>query len=562
MASDYHSPRSPLKLDANAGQPKSPDMGLEQPRARFIKQTRSSEMYEWTDDVEAWTTETDVAIKVTTYKKKPDVARKQSLPFVTETGTARPKGTSRTLIRSHARRKPDSRIKAPSHADATVPYNGSSNSREGSNGMHSHVSYPQLSLFPRKAAVDPFQTLPVSDAGNSQFYIHYYDSVFSETFSPVNPRKEYLPFVMTDAALLHATLSHSSVRHDLLLGIPSPDSVYHKAKAIQIVNQRLRMPVPECTDTTITAVACLALFEQLTGPISRAKIHMDGLEAMVDTRGGITAIRQGSHARKLTTWIDSCASILLETPARFTLTLGDDEENPTEWFPYSALAQTYLAKLTTQTSLPTLSDSAISIYWGLHNVTQLKEVTSRLSKPPEILSYSNMVERLERRTVELVQSAPLKLASNPDAAILLLFGNAVLSYIYTFMREIPLGVSFLSTLSQRIRRTISSLPAGVLNELQIRYPELCLWMYIMAGIGAIGTEDRIYFAGLARDFCEEVEVSGVDGVESFLREWMWCEGYIGAFTEAFWVDFRGDGAIEEVVDVEDELAAEENESRE
>ena len=71
------------------------------------------------------------------------------------------------------------------------------------------------------------------------------DAVFSETSSPVNPRKEYLSFVMTDAALLHATLSHSAVRHNILHGLPSPDSVYRIAKAIQIVNRRLRRPVPE-----------------------------------------------------------------------------------------------------------------------------------------------------------------------------------------------------------------------------------------------------------------------------------------------------------------------------
>ncbi|KAH7364136.1 hypothetical protein BKA65DRAFT_490504 [Rhexocercosporidium sp. MPI-PUGE-AT-0058] len=556
MATDYHSPCSPPMFDANAGQPENLNVGHEQPQAGSTKETRSREMYEWTDDVEAWTTET--AIKVTIYKKKPDLPLKQNLPFVTETGTARPKGTSRTLIRSHARRKPDSRTKAPSQTVPIVPQNGNSNSRDESteSSSHSHVSQPHLSLFPRKAAVDPFQTLPVSDAGNTQFYIHYYDSVFSETFSPVNPRKEYLPFVMTDTALLHATLSHSSVRHNILHGIPSPDSVYHKAKAIQIVNRRLRKPIPECTDATITAVACLALFEQLTGPISSAKIHMDGLEAMVDTRGGITAIRQGSHARKLTTWIDSCASILLEAPARFTLALGDDEDHPTDWFPYSTLAQTYLTKLATHTSLPQLSTSIISIYWGIHNVTQLKEITSRLSKQPEILSYSDMVERLERRTVDVVQSAQFNSESNANSAIILLFGNAILLHIYTFMREMPLGISFLSTLSQRIRRTISSLPPGVLDELQSTYPELCLWVYVVAGIGGIGTDDRCHFAGLARDFGNRMSLTGLAGVETFLRGWMWCESYGGKGTEGFWNDFRGHG--ESMEDVENELLAEEN----
>ncbi|KAG4415687.1 hypothetical protein IFR04_011192 [Cadophora malorum] len=313
------------------------------------------------------------------------------------------------------------------------------------------------------------------------------DAVFSETSSPVNPRKEYLSFVMTDAALLHATLSHSAVRHNILHGLPSPDS---------------------CTDATIIAVACLALFEQLTGSTSSARLHMDGLEAMVKTRGGIDAIRQGSHARKLTTWIDSCASILLEAPARFTLTLPPDEERPTEWFPYSNLAQTYLASLTINTSLPALSAEAISVYWGIHNVTRLKEMTSRLSKPPEILAYSDMVERLERLTVDILQLAALAI-SDSDTAILVLFANVTLLHIYMFMREMPLGISFLSMLSRRIRRVLSSLAPIEVEKIQTLYPDVC-------------------FAGLARRLCEAITLSqeekesdlDVNDIEEYLREWL------------------------------------------
>lgn len=55
MESDY---RSSLNFDANL--PKHPDVVLAQSQARFTKETRSSETYEWTetDDVEEWTTET------------------------------------------------------------------------------------------------------------------------------------------------------------------------------------------------------------------------------------------------------------------------------------------------------------------------------------------------------------------------------------------------------------------------------------------------------------------------------------------------------------------------
>ena len=104
----------------------------------------------------------------------PQLTVAQSLSFVTETGTARPKGNSRTLIRSHARRKPDKKTKTSSHVHLIRPRDRSSDTKEGSEQRCSPFpDQNQLSLFPRRAVVDPFQTLPASDAGNAQFYIHY-----------------------------------------------------------------------------------------------------------------------------------------------------------------------------------------------------------------------------------------------------------------------------------------------------------------------------------------------------------------------------------------------------
>lgn len=131
-----------------------------------------------------------VAIEITTYKKKADVAQKhvrasteirnpqltkyQSFPFITETGTARPKGISRTLIQSHARSKPDKKTKTSSQVPFIRPRAGSSDKREENEQRRWLVADQlQLSLIPRSAVVNPFQTLPVLDAGNAQFYIHY-----------------------------------------------------------------------------------------------------------------------------------------------------------------------------------------------------------------------------------------------------------------------------------------------------------------------------------------------------------------------------------------------------
>ena len=188
-------------------------------------------------------------------------------------------------------------------------------------------------------------------------------------------------------------------------------------------------------------------------------------------------------------------------------------------------------------------------------------MTSRLSKPPEILAYSDMVERLERRTVDILQSAALAI-SDSDTAILVLFANAILLHIYMFMREMPLGISFLTTLSQRIRRVLSSLNVSGLENIQIMYPEMCLWLYVMGGIGGLATDERVYFAALARRLCVSMALRSeekgsnvdVDDIERYLREWLWCEEYKGVSTAAFWAEIQVAGEnlenaeAEEVID--------------
>jgi hypothetical protein len=91
------------------------------------------------------------------------------------------------------------------------------------------------------------------------------DSVFAKNDCPLNPRKEWLPFAMTDPALLHATCSYSAGSLAALQGKPvTPEMMYHKAESIRLLNENLRNLndyVP--SDSTITAVASLTMLEVL-----------------------------------------------------------------------------------------------------------------------------------------------------------------------------------------------------------------------------------------------------------------------------------------------------------
>jgi hypothetical protein len=107
----------------------------------------------------------------------------QKLHFVPETGTARPNGTLRDLIRSNARRKPRRRPRKSSGLANLQPRSKENSSKtvdplelSGSNSSDQSLSGDTNIRFyrgPECNAIDPFYTLPISEAGQSQFLIHH-----------------------------------------------------------------------------------------------------------------------------------------------------------------------------------------------------------------------------------------------------------------------------------------------------------------------------------------------------------------------------------------------------
>jgi hypothetical protein len=79
---------------------------------------------------------------------------------------------------------------------------------------------------------------------------------------PVSPTKEWLLFAVTDPALLHSVLCHAAIDLSIINCKPLMlEGIYHKARAIEIINNRLKNNEQATSDATIAAVACLAYLE-------------------------------------------------------------------------------------------------------------------------------------------------------------------------------------------------------------------------------------------------------------------------------------------------------------
>jgi hypothetical protein len=222
----------------------------------------------------------------------------------------------------------------------------------------------------------------------------------------------------------------------------------------------------------------------------------------------------------------------MESRPRFAPFDFIDAETPARVH-YSSLAIRYQAKLFNLTGLRDLSEETIDIYWDLRNLTALKEVAScHPDRNVEMISYTTMLECVERRVVRLVQQEAL-LSPATNLAIYRAFGHAVLLHIYMFMRDFPRGIPIFYRLSSRIRKSLDFVD---IRMLYIQYPEMMLWILMVGGFGGIGTPNRGWFANLLAEVCSMSGLRGGDEISFTLAEFLWCELYRGPFTMGFWND--------------------------
>jgi hypothetical protein len=66
----------------------------------------------------------------------------------------------------------------------------------------------------------------------------------------------------------------------------SPRALYHLSVTYRCISERLQRDVTP-SDMTIAAVVSMAIHEDFKGQPARSKVHIDGLQHLVELRGGI-----------------------------------------------------------------------------------------------------------------------------------------------------------------------------------------------------------------------------------------------------------------------------------
>jgi hypothetical protein len=67
-------------------------------------------------------------------------------------------------------------------------------------------------------------------------------------------------------------------------------AIQHMARSLQLINSRFGT-LESISDINIAVVVVMAQYTRMSGQMDECRIHLDGLQRMVQLKGGINAIR-------------------------------------------------------------------------------------------------------------------------------------------------------------------------------------------------------------------------------------------------------------------------------
>jgi hypothetical protein len=184
--------------------------------------------------------------------------------------------------------------------------------------------------------------------------------------------------------------------------------------------------------------------------------------------------------------VDLAAAIIANTKPHFSPTMDLTNLEPYFGKPSPAALShinSFGARLYNFTGSP-LSDQAARVLWGLRSISELVAAFRENSAAPDTASASDIqftdrVEVLERLVHQLWF---IEDPATPQHVIFQTFGFTCLIYIYTALRDLPMGLDMNRMLARKVKMALET--CAELNVLLATFPDLLLWEMLLCGRAA------------------------------------------------------------------------------
>lgn len=374
-------------------------------------------------------------------------------------------------------------------------------------------------------AFDPFGSLAVQLDSKDDVFLYRFHRVDRYPWCPINGQSSWSVFALSDQLVFHATMFSSGMHFRNRVQTPDPRDelhvIHHKLAAISLINDRLSDPEQATSDQTIAAVAALTNIALVMDSYPEATKHMQGLEALVNMRGGLLTFSSEvqQHLQRLINWNDLTYSETFDDKLRFPP--GQVCEEAWENFRHPALAG----------SLPGLSNAELRAAGAPHHevlelledIRQLcyTEQASPLSRTDDLgrMRRGDLFFRVERRLRVIVQGETAPGTGRWRATVWRAVSLAAQIFTHHHLRGNPLRYRHFPILSAQLYDTLLTMSED-LSEFDFA-PALLIWMLTTGAVVTWTAGVHGAFVSMLESACVRYGLMDWERFRDVLSHFLW-----------------------------------------
>ncbi|KAL2071899.1 hypothetical protein VTL71DRAFT_13134 [Oculimacula yallundae] len=329
-----------------------------------------------------------------------------------------------------------------------------------------------------------------------------------------DPSENYLSYYVDNAARLYMVLSYAASRSQKRCGNGPSESACYFMKAISAVNNDIADPEKQASDATIATVCSMANVENLNGNPENAVLHLNGLKRMVEMRGGLHCLGMHGILRRVVLWADLCGASRTQTVPMFPL-VDFPNMPPLSTFSQPSCARLYILNLN-ESLLAKASIQEhvkmISTFQKLHELSTFLNLAGKETEDlPIAACYPDRVYSVEDNLVTALAISRENVSTQHND-IWDVFRHVSLLYIYTNLRQTPVGGRIRESLSNRLRICMQRID---LEGFRKDLPAELLWILCIGLAGSQDTSDYQWFLCGMERVCMEYLIGSWEELVEF-----------------------------------------------
>ncbi|KAK1507188.1 hypothetical protein CABS01_08368 [Colletotrichum abscissum] len=398
-------------------------------------------------------------------------------------------------------------------------------------------------------SADPFNTLPIPSSPCVDSLVKYFTTRFNLNSTTIDTQRPWFPYAMQSALIMRVTLALAA--EFLTATMPLLDfklqreGYQQKGEAMQMIRDRLASQESArsaSNDLSVLAgVAMLGSVEAFQGHFSAANVHLTGLHAMIEARGGPETIKHDYILCRCINWIDIQVASGLGRVPKFPMfhTLAQVSLPPSVVNRARTPSLRHLEKLGGHN--PDESDEPLRIFVALRQAILSQAGGAVSVAADDIRIVMNTADStilhflyVERRTATPVQKRFLVLVS------------AAHVFLYTVLREIPTTGHMVRVLVRRMRDALDD--ADSIALIWVSHDAALLWVLFVGIVGSGTTEDREWFSSRLNSLLERArgilppERCRRENLQQLLSGFLWRDKHCLPVLDEVWATWeRGQG---------------------